>query len=191
MLLGRSRHGISPDISKNLPALPEVASLTFEQLTSKTQEPTQLSTDLFSVLVRDPRELLQDYVERPEAYRYEALPVIMSLVARARDLHSLTEEERALLNNAAMTYAERSKPLNTSNSKSPESPALRTADSTELAWGDENAEEDDQEIAYEASATDALVGTEEDTYVGLVEPEAHKEVSLEDFVLDGNWWKKS
>ena len=191
MLRGRSLPGISPDILKNLPVLPAVTFPTFEQLTSKTQEPTQPSTDLFSALVRDPRELLQDYIERPEAYRHEVLPIVLELVGRTKNLQDLTEEERILLSSATTTFAERSKPSSTSTATSHASPESKTPDPMELAWGDENADdESEQELEYGApAATDVVLDALSEPQVDPTKLEAPKEISLEDFVLEPGWWK--
>lgn len=186
LLQGHSLRATYPGISQNLPGLPDVTFPTLGQLASRTQEHTQPSTDLFSAIVQDPRELLQDYMERPEAHRHEVLPIVLSLVTGTKSTQNLTEEERSLLNSAALTYAERSKPSNSYTNRSQESCESKTVDPEEVAWGDEESEGAEEEYGV---PTKIYVDTLPDLEVAQTRIEAPKEISLEDFTLAPGWWK--
>jgi hypothetical protein len=145
---------------------------------------------LFSALVNDPRELLQDYIERPEAYPHEILPILMALVSKTKEEATLTPEEQLLLNASVTTYAERSVPSRKSTSATTDaSTRLQPSeeDEDELEWGDEEKElEWGDAPILSMSAED--VGDFSDPLAR--NDEAPREISLEDFVPDTSdgWW---
>ena len=108
MLSGRTPLGVSQNTS---PSSPEPLTWNPQSLLTLSPPNTEVRspTGLFEELLGEPRVLLHDYLERPEAYDYALMPVLTALLSGKKP-SELSQEERELLNLSTVIYAEGPKP---------------------------------------------------------------------------------
>lgn len=140
MLLGRTRPDAFPSTLLRLPALPTLTFPTFDETVSPAPATSTSRTGLFSALISDPRELLHAYLERPEAYAHELLPILLDVISGKKTPETMSPEEAQLLDQATLTYGERKKPSPDSNDKG------TTSTLSSLSDGDDGDE--DEEIPW-------------------------------------------
>jgi hypothetical protein len=135
----------------------------FEETLAELPESSQLSNNLFTALIEDPRALLADYVEHPEDYAHELLPLLVALINKSKTWQDLTEEERTLLNQATPTFVSHS---NTSKPSGNEPP-------TKLLTKSDGDDSEEEEVPWG--------------------PNEGQEISLENFELpeEAGWWRNS
>ena len=150
--------------STTSPLMPAFPSFT-EMLTNIPKE-EERSRSLYEELIGDPMELFTDYIERPESYPHELLPLLLALMSGHKTTKNLTSEEANLLNQATTLYAERSPNSNPSAEVKPIE-ALKHQES------DKDPDLDEEEIPWA--------------------PNDVHELSLDDLPADApiGWWKNS
>src|SRR5208283_2122925 len=90
MLHGYTQPDISLAFSQNFPEMMPRLPPIFGEMQISTPAAATSSMPLFEALIGDPRSLLRDYIERPEDYAHELLPVLLALIHKNKTIADLT-----------------------------------------------------------------------------------------------------
>jgi hypothetical protein len=170
---------ISTNFYRNFPERMPTLPPIFAETLADTPGPVKSPMLLFEALIGDPRNLLHDYMERPEAYEHELLPLLLALIAKNKTVENLNPEERELLNQATAIYAA---PSSTSRPSANEPPRVSPPpkydeddfdDEEEIPWG----------FAGRANERESIAQDDEE---GVPFEEAFPELRSDD-----GWWRNS
>ncbi len=105
-----------------LPQLQTLLTLPESLGGSVASEPIPRSSGLFEALIRDPRVLFYDLLDRPDSYEKGVYETLLKLLS-GKKLDDLTAEEKALLNRAVLDNAQPVRQKATSPRRPPPEPA--------------------------------------------------------------------
>lgn len=144
-----------------LPELPRVLEFPlktspFELSAEEGTASTEQNSGLFGALLGDPRVLYQAYLDSPEDFDQETSELLTKLVSRQKVLNQLTAEEKSLLDQATVSFAQhssRSKPKPKESPNVLSVPTATTAPSGErqpMVWrGDKMRLQAPQSVPFE------------------------------------------
>lgn len=91
-----------------LPTLPVTKFPSFEDLVSQEIQRSNEQQDdgLFAQLVGDPAILYREYLDSPENFDEETVKLLTELMSRQKTLEELSKQEKELLNQATIQFAQ-------------------------------------------------------------------------------------